>query len=230
MAVILLSGGLDSALNLALAAKEKKANFALTMQYGQRAEAAELKAAKSLCEHYDIPWRSVDIRWLGEVNPTSLTRAESLLPNLELDELDHPEKSDSSMRSVWVANRNGLFLNVAAAFAEALKDNQVLVGFNVEEAATFPDNSAAFLKTINAALSYSTLNKVEISSYTTNWDKTEIMAKALEIGLPLDKVWSCYEPGPQRCWKCESCKRSERALNNAGDLGRQWLKKLGKNV
>lgn len=230
MAVVLLSGGLDSALNLALAAKDRKASFALTMQYGQRAEAAELQAAKSLCDFYNVPWRSVDICWLGEVNPTTLTRKDTLLPNLELDELDHPEKSDSSMRSVWVANRNGLFLNVAAAFAEALKDNQVLVGFNVEEAATFPDNSAAFLKTINAALSFSTLNKVEITSYTTEWNKTEIIAKALEIGLPLDKVWSCYEPGPMRCWKCESCKRSERALRNAGSKGIEWLKILGKKL
>jgi 7-cyano-7-deazaguanine synthase len=230
MAVVLLSGGLDSALNLALAAKEKRAKFAITMEYGQRAEKSEVIAAKSLAEYYQVPWRSVNIRWLGEVNPTSLTRSEHTLPLLQLDELDHVEKSNASMKSVWVANRNGLFLNIAAAHAEALMENEILVGFNLEEATTFPDNSEEYISAANRAFSFSTLNKVKVESYTTRLNKNEILKRALEIDLPLQFVWSCYEPGPARCWKCESCKRSERALLAAGEMGVEWLKKLGKKL
>jgi 7-cyano-7-deazaguanine synthase len=132
-----------------------------------------------------------------------------------------------SMKAVWVANRNGVFLNVAAAFAEASGESEVLVGFNKEEAATFPDNSAGYIEAVNRALSFSTLNGVRVASYTTEWGKPRILKEAIGIGLPLDLVWSCYEAGPRRCWKCESCKRSERALLAAGDKGREWLGKMG---
>lgn len=227
MAVVLLSGGLDSAVNLALAAKEKRAHWALTMRYGQRAEAAELKAAAELCAHYGVVWRPVDVSWLGHVNPTALTRLGAKMPKPSTAELDSAQFSDASMRAVWVANRNGVFLNIAAAYAEALGVSEVLTGYNREEAATFPDNSAEFLDATNHAFSYSTLNKVKASSYTIAWDKSRILEEALKLELPLDKVWSCYEAGPARCWKCESCKRSERALLAAGEAGASWLHRLG---
>ncbi len=227
MAVVLLSGGLDSALNLALAAKEKRAHWALTMKYGQRAEEAELNAARELCSHYGVEWRAVDVAWLGDVNPTALTRSAAMMPKPTTAELDSMQASDASMRAVWVANRNGVFLNIAAAYAEALGVQEVLTGYNREEAATFPDNSAEFLEATNKAFSFSTLNKVRAVSYTIAWDKNRILQEALNIELPLNKVWSCYEAGPERCWRCESCKRSERALLAAGDAGKAWLVRMG---
>ncbi len=230
MAVILLSGGLDSALNLALAAKNNRAQLALTMRYGQRAESAEVSAARALCAHYGVEWKDVDVSWLGQVNPTALTRAQANLPKPTTEDLDSMEASGASMRAVWVANRNGVFLNIAAAFAEALGSSEVLTGYNFEEAATFPDNSQAYLDSMNHAFSFSTLNQVKASSYTIEWDKTRILQEALRIELPLDKVWSCYEAGPDRCWKCESCKRSERALLAAGEPGKSWLSRMGWKV
>lgn len=226
MAVILLSGGLDSSLNLALASRDKTASLAITMRYGQRAEPSELKAAQSLCRHYGVEWRSVDVSWLGAVNPTSLTRPQQDLPNPSMEQLDS-EDSFQSMRAVWVANRNGVFVNIAASFAEALAEKDVIVGFNKEEATTFPDNSQAFLDSVNQALFFSTLTGVRVKSYSTEWDKTKIMHEALQMELPLQHVWSCYEPGPDRCWACESCKRSERALLAQGKVGREWLIRLG---
>lgn len=227
MAVILLSGGLDSALNLALAVRDGRASLALTMKYGQRALPAELAAASALAKHYGVRWESVDLSWLGAVNPTRLTRPETQLPQPSTADLDSAEASHSSMQAVWVANRNGLFLNVAAAYAEALAESEILVGFNREEAVTFPDNSVEYLRVAEQAMSYSTLTKVKINSYTLDWEKPRIIAEALAVDLPLDLVWSCYEAGPARCWTCESCKRSERALLSAGERGKNWLRKLG---
>jgi 7-cyano-7-deazaguanine synthase len=227
MAVILLSGGLDSALNLALAAKAGRARLALTMRYSQRAEPSELRAAKALADYYGVRWESVDISWLGAVNPTRLTRPDTKLPQPSTSDLDSAEASHASMQAVWVANRNGLFLNVAAAYAEALSESEILVGFNREEAVTFPDNSVEFLKAAEAALSFSTLTKVKINSYTLDWEKPRILSEALAAELPLELVWSCYEAGPERCWTCESCKRSERALLSAGEPGKKWLQRLG---
>ncbi len=227
MAVILLSGGLDSAVNLALLAKAGQARLALTMSYGQRAQAPELKAAENLARHYGVAWQSVPMQWLGAVNPTSLTRGEQAVPHLEIHELDSMERTTPSMQAVWVANRNGVFLNIAAAYAEALGEKEVVVGFNQEEASTFPDNSAAYMEAINKAFSFSTLSGVRVNSYTVAWDKTRILAEALALELPLHLVWSCYEAGPERCWQCESCRRSERALLAAGERGSEWLRRMG---
>lgn len=224
MAVVLLSGGLDSALNLALSAVDaSEPTLALTMRYGQRAEAQELKAARALASHYGAEWRAVDLGWLGGINATGLTRSEQRLPEPQTQQLDDAGFSAVSARAVWVANRNGLFLNVAAAFAEALGHRRVLAGFNREEAATFPDNSSSFLDALNRSFSFSTLSGVVAESLTAGMDKREIITTALRIGLPFEKVWSCYEGGASRCWRCESCKRTERALLSHGDAGERVL-------
>ena len=227
MYIILLSGGMDSALNLAFAAKENKASLALTIRYGQRAADSECMAGEKLCKYYNVPWKPISLEWLGEVNVTGLTRPEQKLPHLQTNELDSMNASSASMKAVWVANRNGVFLNVAEAYAEALNVSHVLAGFNREEAATFPDNSVEFIEALNRSFFYSTQNHVQVERFTKNFDKTEILAQALKINMPLDFVWSCYEGGTKRCWKCESCKRTERALLANGKKGQEWLTTMG---
>jgi 7-cyano-7-deazaguanine synthase len=90
----------------------------------------------------------------------------------------------------------------------------VVVGFNREEAATFPDNSEAFLDQTTRALSYSTMNGVEIICYTTHMDKIEICERLKKLARPFphDFVWSCYHAGAEPCGRCESCGRHDRAL------------------
>lgn len=225
-ALVVLSGGLDSAFNLAAAANDGVAKFALSFNYGQRAAPAELAAAKALAEYYKVEWRQLDLPWLGEINPTALTRPAQDLPNLALDQLDHAGLTESSKKKVWVANRNGVFLNIAAAFAEVYGCATVLAGFNREEASTFPDNSVAYMKALDVAFSYSTQSGVRVDSYCKDLDKTQIMERALTMQVPLNLVWSCYEAGAQRCWKCESCRRTERALRAQGSVGEDWLRRL----
>ena len=225
--VILLSGGLDSALNLAEAAREGAAKLAVTMRYGQRAEAQEVRAAQSLANFYSVPWQSVDVSWLGEISQSGLNRKEAHLPHPTIAELDDLHASEKSMRAVWVCNRNGVFLNIAAAFAEAIRAEAILAGFNREEAATFPDNSVAYMHALEESFRFSTQFGVKVESYTKNLTKTEIVARGLDVGLPFHLVWSCYESGSSRCWRCESCKRTERALRSAGEKGEKVLLDLG---
>ncbi len=225
--VILLSGGLDSALNLAEAAAAGTAKLAVTMRYGQRAEAEELRAAKMLAEFYKVPWREVDVSWLGEISQSGLNRTEAALPSPSLAELDDLHASEKSMRAVWVCNRNGVFLNIAAAFAEAIGCEAILAGFNREEAATFPDNSVEYMHALEASLRFSTQSGMKVESYTKDLTKPEIVARGLEIELPFHLVWSCYESGSRRCWRCESCKRTERALRSAGAKGEKVFIELG---
>jgi 7-cyano-7-deazaguanine synthase len=115
---------------------------------------------------------------------------------------------------VWVPNRNGVLINTAAAFAERLGAERVVVGFNREEAATFPDNSADYLERASRALELSTATQARVFCYTIDWDKSTIVRRLREeiADFPFDLLWSCYEGGTVRCGVCESCRRLERAL------------------
>jgi 7-cyano-7-deazaguanine synthase len=220
--ILLLSGGLDSSANLAIACERDTVVLALHADYGQRAEPAEWAASRRLCEYYGVKLEKISIPWLGALGGSSLTDRSRDVPELRRSELDTLPKIQESAKSVWVPNRNGVLLNVAAAYAERFRAKRVIVGFNREEATTFPDNSEAFLDQATRALAYSTANRVEIHCYTTRMDKVEIcreLAK-LERPFPHELVWSCYHAGSEPCGRCESCGRHDRALEAAG-VGRK---------
>jgi 7-cyano-7-deazaguanine synthase len=115
-----------------------------------------------------------------------------------------------------VPNRNGVFIAIAAAHAEAAGLRRVVVGFNREEGATFPDNTPEFVARTNAALALSTLSTVEVVNPVGALDKVEIVRRGREAGAPLGLVWSCYHGEPEPCGACESCRRLFRALDAAG--------------
>ncbi|MBC7387064.1 MAG: 7-cyano-7-deazaguanine synthase QueC [Cryobacterium sp.] len=216
--VILLSGGLDSAANLALGVESGDVLLALHVDYGQRAEVPEWRASQKLADYYGVKIEKISIPWLGALGGSSLTDRSKTIPELKWSELDTLPKIQESAKSVWVPNRNGVLVNLAASFAERLRADQVLVGFNREEATTFPDNSEEFLDQCTQALRYSTANGVAVFSYTTRFDKIQICdaLKNLSRPFPHALVWSCYLAGDEPCGKCESCGRHDRALKGAG--------------
>jgi len=209
-AIVLLSGGLDSAVNLKQAADTIGVALALTFDYGHPAAAKEASASSLMCRQLGLPHRLIALPWLAEISPSKP------IPQVTARQLDHPSvTSAQTARAVWVPNRNGLFVNIAAAFAEALAADTIVAGFNAEEAATFPDNSPAFVAAANAALQLSTHQKPRLLSYTQALTKADILRLGREINAPLAFIWSCYHGGPEHCWRCESCARLERALRQA---------------
>jgi 7-cyano-7-deazaguanine synthase len=121
--------------------------------------------------------------------------------------------SEQSAKAVWVPNRNGVFIEVAASLAEAEGHSEITVGFNSEEAGTFPDNSEEYIRAISKALSYSTQNSVRVTSPTASLNKVDIVRHAKREHFPFSLIWSCYENGSKMCGKCESCMRLKRALH-----------------
>lgn len=218
--VILLSGGLDSSANLAFTEYFDEPSLAVTVDYGQRAAKPEIEAAKKLCDYYGIRHQILDLKWLGGLGGSALTSTGIEVPKIEANQLDNLKVASETAKKVWVPNRNGVLINAAAAIAESIGAAQVVVGFNKEEAATFPDNSSQFLGVATLSLRYSTATGVKVGCYTDMMDKTEIVQalRNLPKKFPFEYVWSCYHDGTKTggkmCGECESCRRFLRATTS----------------
>lgn len=209
--VALLSGGLDSTVNLKLATLEGKVVLALTIDYGQKARKKETECSALICQALGVPHRVVKLPWLKAVVDSGLIRGR--LPSIRGREPDR-----STMERVWVPARNLLFASIGAVFAEAMSADTILFGFNKEEGEVFPDNSPQFVAQANALLRYSSLKDLALFSFTLDMTKAEIAKLGMEIGAPLELCWPCYLGGKEICRRCESCYRFFNALRSASIL------------
>jgi 7-cyano-7-deazaguanine synthase len=194
--VILLSGGLDSTVSASIARRKTSPLFALTFDYGQRAASMEMAAAKKICQLLKIKHKAVELPFFKEFSRLMLLRSK----NTDIKKL-------TKVESLWVPNRNGLFINIAACYAEYYGAELIVTGFNREEACEFPDNSADFMNAINQSLRYSTLSRVTVKSYVADLTKKEIYELGLRNNAPLEHLYSCYLGEQEMCGKCASCKR-----------------------
>ncbi len=215
-AVVLLSSGLDSTVNLALCLKQYEVAMVLTFDYGQRAADREITQAEKICDHYSCAHKVIQLPWLKAITKTSLVNREMAVPMQDEVQIHNHEQSMNTAAAVWVPNRNGVFLNVAASFAEVYGAQWVIPGFNIEEAQTFADNSQEFLNALDESFRFSTQNLVQTKCFTTELNKTEIVKKALELKVPLHLVWPCYFSQEEICQSCESCQRFLNALAQNG--------------
>lgn len=209
--IILLSGGLDSLVSLGLKKDELNITLALTFDYGQKSAKTEIDASKRICEYYNIEHKVIKLDWLKEITHTSLVSEDSVPTGKAL------EKPEDSAKSVWVPNRNGLFLNIAGSFADSEDYDYILIGANKEEAQTFPDNTAEFINAINKEFEYSTQKKPKVYAPLINYIKNDIVMLALKHNIPLDLTRSCYQGGERHCGICESCSRLKHALEANND-------------
>ena len=209
--IILLSGGLDSLVSLGIAKTDYNISLALTFDYGQNPVAQEIKASSKIAEYYNIEHKIIKLPFLKEITNNSFV-GNSIAPVENLG-------TKESAKAVWVPNRNGLFLNIAASFADAQNFSHIVFGANKEEASTFPDNTQSFVDGINKSFSFSTLVGVEVVAPLINYNKDDIVKLALEHNVPLELAFSCYNNSSKNCGCCESCLHLKSALehNNAVD-------------
>lgn len=214
--VVLLSGGLDSTVNLYEAKDKTEIAMVLTIDYGQRAAQREIKTAAKLAGKLSLKHKVLALPFITEFGGSSLTSATGDIPQGEEVNINSMEVSQSTAKSVWVPNRNGIFLNIAAGFAESLGADLVIPGFNAEEAKTFPDNSEEFVHSMTRSLFFSTANRVMVQCYTIKMEKPEIVRRGKQLGVDFAQIWPCYLEGDRWCGECESCLRAARAFREAG--------------
>lgn len=222
--IVLLSGGLDSLAAFHWAKEESDLMLGLTFDYGQRAAKREIESAAAICRHYDVKHRVIEVPWYRDLNASALLDSHQALPELSKNDLDDAVATAKSAKAVWVPNRNGVFINIAAALAESMVANWVVVGFNKEEGKTFPDNSEEFLKGANESLKFSTNQAVNLKAPMVSKTKKEIVQWGIKQKIDFSNLWSCYRGGEKMCGTCESCLRCRRALEEGG--GGKWMKKL----
>ena len=214
--IILLSGGLDSLVSLGLGMQKYGISLALTFDYGQKALEQEISTSKNICDYYKIEHKVIKLDWLKNVTHTALVEDKELPEGI-----DNPE---DSAKSVWVPNRNGLFLNIAGSFADGNDYDYIIIGANKEEGQTFPDNTQEFIDRVNAEFEFSTQKHPKVVAPLINYDKNDIVKQAIEHNIPLEFVRSCYSNGKKHCGKCESCTRLKNALIANGDT--HYIKEL----
>lgn len=209
-AISVLSGGLDCCVATSVYAKEHDIH-AITFNYGQKAFEQELKASKAICERMGFEHTVIDLPWLAKISNSTLNTDDDI-PQVSEDDLDDMEKSSQTASSVWVPARNMVFTAIAASFAESVGAEMIIVGWDAEEAATFPDNSKEFLDAFNELIKIGSPENIKIEAPAIDLNKEEIVELGLEVGAPMELSYSCYAGREKHCGVCESCMRRKRAF------------------
>lgn len=217
-AISVLSGGLDSTVATTYL-KDHYQIHAVTFNYGQRSAEMEIKSSQAICDALDIEHTVIDLPWLAALGNSALTSQEEV-PQIGMDQLDNKELCDQTARKVWVPGRNIVFTAIATSFAESEGAKAIIVGWDQEEAATFPDNSQGFLKAFNKVLEIGSPDEIEIEAPLINLDKTGIVELGDRVDAPLHLSYSCYLGGEEHCGTCESCMRRKRAFYKSGVVDR----------
>ena len=212
-AVVLLSGGLDSATAAAMAKREGWELFALTLKYGQ-VHQAELRAARRVAESLGVSRHvelEVDLKAFGG---SSLT-GEGAIPK---DDLGH-----AGIPSTYVPARNTVFLSLALAWAEVLNAERIVIGVNAVDYSGYPDCRPEFIAAFEYLASLATKAGVEgrplrLFTPLQHLTKAGIIRLGTELGVDFSLTHSCYDPGPdgQPCGHCDSCLIRARGFAEAG--------------
>lgn len=199
-AIVLVSGGMDSCVTAAIAARENDALAFLHVSYGQLTEKRERQAFNDVADHYNVKERlDVSIEYLAKIGGSSLTDDNISVSEADLDSTEIPTS--------YVPFRNANMLSIAVSWAEVLDANAIYIGAVAEDSSGYPDCRPefyeAFQKTIDLGTKPET--RIEIRTPIIHLNKSEIVEKGIELDAPLHLTWSCYRGETLACGTCDSC-------------------------
>jgi 7-cyano-7-deazaguanine synthase len=210
LAVVCVSGGMDSCVTAALAAQDHRLAF-LHGNYGQRTEAKELACFERLAEHFGVEQRLVvDFRHLAAIGGSSLTD-----PRIPVH-LGDPVAG--VVPTSYVPFRNAHLLAAATSWAEVLGATALFVGAVWEDSSGYPDCRPEFYRAFEEAIRQGTRpgTAIRIVTPVIGLTKAEIVGQGIALGVPFEKTWSCYQSQEQACGVCESCLLRLKGFAEAG--------------
>lgn len=218
IAVCVCSGGIDSTVAATIATKEGYEVHIFHASYGQRAEEREKESVKQIALYLEAKeLKLVEIPFLKELGGSALTDFTQAVPVGEEASLGLDKEHDTP--PTWVPCRNLILLAHASAYAEVIGADALFVGFNAEEARSYPDNDVEFVKRYNAVLekAVASFSRVPVvQAPLANLLKPAIIEKGMEIRAPIHLTYSCYLGVEKHCGSCASCLHRRRGFEAAG--------------
>ncbi|WP_255170041.1 7-cyano-7-deazaguanine synthase QueC [Natrononativus amylolyticus] len=210
-AVVLLSGGMDSA-TAAYEARERGYElFALHTSYGQRTERRELECARRLAAGLEVvDFLTLETDHLSAIGASSLTDEDLAIADADTESEEIP--------NTYVPFRNANLLAMAVSYAEAESCEAVFIGAHSEDFAGYPDCRPAFFEAFERVVDAGTKPETEIAVEApfVDWSKTEIARRGVELEVPFEHTWSCYRAAEPACGTCDSCAYRLEAFRNVG--------------
>ena len=216
--LVLSSGGVDSSTCLGLAVKEYGSEnvVALPIYYGQKHD-KEVRAADAVAEYYNVEHIKLDLSKMFEYSDCSLlAHSDKEIPKESYGE--QIKKTEGKPVSTYVPFRNGLFIASAASIALSKGCSKILYGAHADDSAgnAYPDCSKAFNDAMNTAVYEGSGRLLTVEAPFVGMNKAGVVKKGLEIGVPYELTWSCYEGGDKPCGKCGTCIDREKAFEANG--------------
>jgi len=209
LAVVLVSGGMDSCVVAAIAAENYRL-ACLHVNYGQRTEQRELVCFNQISEHYGAELTLVvDLAHLSRIGGSSLTDSDLTIA---------PSKYSNEIPLTYVPFRNANLLCAAVSWAEVIESRRIFIGAVEQDSPGYPDCRVQFYKEFNDLVRVGTRPETDIEVVTPliSMTKHEIVRKGVELGAPFHLTWSCYAREDVPCGDCDSCLLRAQAFEQAG--------------
>lgn len=211
LAIVLVSGGLDSCVTLAMAHKEYRVAL-LHIQYSQRTQSRESIAFHNIADYYCVPEEKILVTRLDhlrKIGGSSLTDK-----NLPIDK----GKADSVVPNTYVPFRNTLMLSIAVSWAEVIKAEKIFIGAVEQDSPNYPDCRKEYYDAFNKLVEVGTrpLTHIKVTTPLIGMKKSEIVEMGIKLSAPLPLTWSCYKNNDLACGQCQSCILRLRAFEDAG--------------
>lgn len=210
IAVIAVSGGLDSCVTVAIARQEYEIAMA-HFNYGQKAEKRELKAFYDIADYYNVDKKLIiDYSHLSKIGGSSLIDKKIDISQADLKSKDIPTS--------YVPFRNANILSACVSWAEVLQAKAVFIGAVFEDSSGYPDCRPSFFEAFEKMADLGTKPETSIKIYTPiiRLSKAEIIIKGIELNAPIHLTWSCYKNEDKACGVCDSCAFRLRGFQQAG--------------
>ena len=212
LAVVLVSGGMDSLVSAAIASDNHDQLAFLHLNYGQNTENKELECFEKIADFYNVDpafRKIIDISFLKQIGGSSLTDEKIEVKKYHGDSEEIPDS--------YVPFRNTHIVSMAVSWSEIIGAKKIYIGAVEEDSSGYPDCRPSYYKALNNLIKEGTKEgDIEVITPVIHLKKYEIVRKALDLKAPLEFTWSCYAREDKACGECDSCALRLRGFQMAG--------------